>query len=202
MVSIQTIIVLIFGLIIVGGAYCFYLRDKNQQAVKEKPIFAIFLSEVQGARAELCYVDGEIVIPPQGIKRPTEGDKEYLIKGDRTWDFVYPLGQPRWFQVSVPLVIYHEGNIEPVSLPDQSSIYSPEMFQALRNQRTATWIVSMAQESLAKLDDLVRTIKEVSNFKGVMLMIGVVLVAVGIGVYVNLRVEAALKSLMALYGLQ
>jgi len=196
MTSIYVFVIL--GMILLGGAYILYLRDKFQKAVIGHQ-YSTFQTYTNSRVDALCRVEGKIVVPPSGLLSDNPKPTDYIVP-DKTFNFSYPPHYPSFIQATVPSAVYNEGNPDALGQSNESPQMSAKLLHSMRNEDTAALMMREMRQFL-QMDEIMAALKSASGAKTAIYISLGVLALVGVALYMNIHLSTQVGQLLALYGL-
>lgn len=196
----QIYVFTILGLVLMGLAYGFYLRDKFQKAVIGH-VWATFITKTNSRIDSLCKVSGNIVTPPPKLFSDNPASTTYVIRGDKTANFNYPPLFPKFLQATVPSVVYGEGNAEPFDPHNRPSVLSDQLIYNLTNEQ-ATGLTMKGLGEALRADEMIKALETASGGNKTLLYICLGLLA-GLGLlgFLLFQMSGKVGELLALHGL-
>ena len=129
-----------------------YLRHKYMKMAQDKLLCTFWMHS--GARLDVLLpkVGGKFIPAPAGHKTkegmPFTGN--YIFEADRTANALYPpYGVPTFVRVTLPSIIYAEGNPEPNDPFDRPPLLTEKTLALIADDATAKAFMGQAKDALA-----------------------------------------------------
>ena len=136
----------ILGLILLICFYILYQQSKNKKAIKGNRLTLIYKS---GGDADflLLPLDGSRL-----VQRSKEGyEMPYMVRPDKGYNIMWPLGKAGIFQVPVKMFSYAEGSAEPIDPFDRPPIINNEVLGALQDRNMSRAMVGRGEEIVERM---------------------------------------------------
>lgn len=158
----------------------------------ETCVWAEFTTPAQTSYTKLCTVDGKEVVAPKGHSLP-----RYYLDTGKTYTALYPPGRPKFMQVTIRKVYYHEGNPEPVDPKRLPIVVTPEMIAAIKDEKFTEVAVRFSRE----LHELMEKLEAVINPKLTYALLVIICILAGVGLYFGWQALQSLRYIRMAFGL-
>jgi len=145
-VLIISLVLLLVVLVLLFCLYILYQQSMNKKAIRGNRLTLIYK---WGGDADL------VLLPLEGsklIQMSKEGyEMPYMVRPDKGFNIMWPLGKSSIFQVPVKLFSYAEGNPEPIDPFDRPPVINNEVLGNLQDKNMSRAMVGRGEEIIEKM---------------------------------------------------
>ena len=143
---IMSLALLLVVLVLLLCLYILYQQSRNKKAIRGNRLTLIYK---WGGDADL------VLLPLEGsklVQRSKEGyEMPYMVRPDKGFNIMWPLGKSSIFQVPVKLFSYAEGNPEPIDPFDRPPVINNEVLGNLQDKNMSRAMVGRGEEIIEKM---------------------------------------------------